>query len=185
MRVLRGEFKGRKLVSFKASHIRPTSDRVKESVFNILGAHIPGARVLDLFSGTGNLTVESLSQGAAEVTAVESHPRSIKIMKENFAHFDVTDKVRIVKSDAIKFLRRFEGEPFNIILIDPPFTKAMADETLKAVAESSVWSNETLIMIESSKHEKIDEAYGDLHAVDTRNYGDKLVSFFKFNGRNS
>src|ERR1700728_2910160 len=105
MRIIAGLFKGHKLVSFDEDHIRPTTDRVKESVFNILTPMIEGARVLDLFSGTGNLGFEALSRGAVKVDMIEKSPRSIAIIKKNIAHLKVTQGVEIHREDAVNFVK--------------------------------------------------------------------------------
>ena len=91
MRVISGKYKGRELVSFKADHIRPTTDRVKESIFNKLQSHIAGARVLDLFSGTGSLAIEAISREAESVTAVEMNKKSIEIIKKNLQLLKITE----------------------------------------------------------------------------------------------
>src|SRR5437870_2154456 len=118
MRIIAGKFKGRKLVSFDEEHIRPTTDRVKESIFNILAPYLDGAKVLDLYSGTGNLSFESLSRGAFSVTAVEVSKRSIQIIYRNQELLKVGDELTVVKGDAVDYLKKYQGEAFDIILID-------------------------------------------------------------------
>lgn len=179
MRVIAGRFKGRVLKSFDASHIRPTTDRVKESLFNILMNHIEGARVLDMFSGTGNLSIEALSRGAAHVEAVEKHPKSIKIIYENFKLLKIENEIKVHKEDAFTFMKKYKGEPFDVILIDPPFTEALADSIMIEIEKTGLFHKETVIAIESAKKEKILEGYGRLQAIDTRLFGDKVLTLFK------
>ncbi len=178
MRVISGKFKGRKLVSFDQDHIRPTTDRVKESLFNILAPFIENSLVLDLYSGTGNLGIESLSRGAAHVTFVESNIKSIKIIDKNIELLKIADGIDVVKNDVLNFLREFEGDPFDIILIDPPFPSLICLKTLELVAKSKVAGSDTRIAIEHSKREILPEKIGRLTCIDTRNYGDKLLAFF-------
>lgn len=190
MRIIAGRFRGRKLASFDADHIRPTTDRVKESIFNKLQGHFDGARVLDLFSGTGNLALECLSRGASYVEAVEMSRKSIAIIQKNIELLQIEkNEIRVVCDDVLKYLRANKGPTdftaFDIVLADPPFTKTMADEVLKALAESSVVGQETVVMIEASSHELVEERYpcnGPLKPLvrfDQRDYGDKKISYFQ------
>lgn len=179
MRVISGKFGGRRLVSFSADHIRPTSDRVKESLFNKLNEFWDSARVLDLFSGTGNLAIEALSWGASSVESVELNSKSLEIMKKNFDLIGIKSEAKVIKSDVIKYLKNYKGEPFDVVLIDPPFTEKMAHAVMETLATSKVWGPHTIIAIEYSKHEKMESQYGSLMSFDTRNFGDKLMSFFQ------
>src|SRR4051812_43364744 len=116
MRIIGGKFKGRNLVSFKADHIRPTTDRVKESIFNKLQNDIPGGRVLDLFSGTGNLAIEALSRGADYVIAVELNRKSLMIIRENLEILGIKNEIEVVGDDVLKYVRKYTGPPFDVIL---------------------------------------------------------------------
>lgn len=180
MRIIAGRLKGRKLVGFSASHIRPTSDIVKGSIFNKLQMHIDGASVLDLFSGTGNLGIEAYSRGARHVTFVENHTQSLKILKNNLNTLDLVGPgVEVIAMDVMKFLSSYKGAPYNIILIDPPFTKELAHPTMLRVAESAAIDSDSLVVIESSKRERLDSDYNDLKRYDVREFGDKTVSYFE------
>ena len=179
MRVIGGKYGGRKLVSFSAEHIRPTSDRVKESIFNILQGYWEDSRVLDLFSGTGSLGIESLSRGAREVISVESNGKSIEIMKKNLSLLKVEAGFLIRKMDVMSYLSAYEGESFDVVLIDPPFTEKLAHKVMTAVSKSQVFGDDTTIIIEWSKFELLEKEYGELVACDQRDFGDKLVTFFK------
>jgi 16S rRNA (guanine966-N2)-methyltransferase len=183
MRVIAGKFKGRQLVSFQADHIRPTTDRVKESIFNKLQGYFEDARVLDLFSGTGNLAIEALSRGAAEVIAVELSKKSIRIIEENLKKLQIQDEIQVVSADVLKYLKNHNGPAFDVIFIDPPFTEKMAHEVLQALALSSVMGEHTVAIIESSAHERLDDEYGTLVRFDQRDYGDKLASYFQIKGQ--
>src|ERR1700753_2948061 len=112
MRIIGGKYKGHHLTSFQASHIRPTNDRGKESLFNIWQADVEDARVLDLFSGTGNLGIEALSRGAREVTFVDKNRKSIEILKKNLEKLRVDEPHKIVMKDALSFLKQ-ETEPYD------------------------------------------------------------------------
>lgn len=178
MRVIAGRLGGRRLRSFSADHIRPTTDRIKGSIFNKLMHLIEGARVLDLFSGTGNLSIESVSRGACQVVAVESSKKSLELIKANLKDLGIEREVSVVSKDVFNFLKAYGGEPFSIILIDPPFTEKIAHKVMAALAESAVWDKGSVVVIEAAAREQLDEVYGSLHCFDLRNYGDKKVGFF-------
>lgn len=178
MRIISGKYKGQVLNSFSASHIRPTTDRVKESLFNILQSQIPQSRVLDLFSGTGNLGIESLSRGAASVTFVESHPQSLSIIRKNIEKLKVSEPYDIISKDVISFLKNPPAQQMDVIFADPPFTKAMADEVMQTIAQTSLFAPHTVMAIESAKKEKLEDRYGSLSRIDQRIFGDKVLSFF-------
>ena len=179
MRVIAGRFKGRRLVPFKHKGLRPTTDFVKESLFNQLASRIPGARVLDLFAGTGSLSIEALSRGAQEVMAVEKHPQSLKVLFKNLEHLKITEGVQVFKDDVVKFLKIYKGPPFDIILIDPPFTQKMAHTTMAVLSSSSLATPTTFVMIEASQKERLDERYGSFELFNQKKYNDKKVSFFE------
>jgi 16S rRNA (guanine966-N2)-methyltransferase len=179
MRIIAGRFRGRRLVSFKADHIRPTTDRIKESIFNKLQSELEGARVLDLFSGTGNLTCEAVSRGAAHVDAVELSKKSIAIIRENLNLLGIEDEVRIICDDVIRFLTRYEGVPYDLIFADPPFTEKLADQLMEAVKGSAVFGDQTLLMLESSSHEILKDKYEGMDKVDDRDYGDKKITYWR------
>lgn len=179
MRIIAGKLKGRRLVSFDAGHIRPTSDRVKESLFNILQHDIPGSRVLDLFSGTGNLAIEAWSRDAAYVEAVESHKTSLRIIADNLRGLKLEKEIRVIKKDVFQYLRAYASEPFDIVFADPPFTEKVAHAVMEAMASSKVCRVGGLVVIESSKHERMDDNYGVFKLLDRRDFGDKSASIFR------
>lgn len=179
MRIISGKWRGRKLSAFKAPHIRPTTDRVKEVIFNKLQFDIDGARVLDLFAGTGNLSFESLSRGAKEVISVESHPKSLSLIEKNRSLFKDTNNLTVFRSDVIKYLNRNSMLDFDIVLIDPPFTKALSDEVLKVLSESGPLNPNVRVFIESSSQEEVEETYGDLVCKTCLAFGDKFLREFR------
>lgn len=179
MRIIAGRFRGRRLASFKADHIRPTTDRVKESIFNKLQGYFDETRVLDLFSGTGNLACESISRGAKTVDAVELSKKSIAIIQQNLSLLEIEDQVRIFNEDVLKYLSNYRGTPYDVIIADPPFTEKLADQVLTGISQSETLGPETIVVIEASSHEVVKEGYEKLERRDTRDYGDKQVSFWR------
>ncbi|MBE8163517.1 MAG: 16S rRNA (guanine(966)-N(2))-methyltransferase RsmD [Bdellovibrionaceae bacterium] len=179
MKIIAGRFKGQNLQSFKNKNIRPTMSKVKETVFNKIQFQIDGARVLDLFAGTGSLGLEALSRGAAFVDFVEKHPSSLKILKENIKIVKTEDQVNIFKEDVFSFLdKKHSTYLWDIILIDPPFTQKLANDVMLKIATLPFSKDEAMIIIESTKHEIIKDSYMDWHLKDQKNFGDKKLSFF-------
>ncbi len=179
MRIISGKYGSRRLVSFRADHVRPTTDRVKEVMFNKLQGEIEGARVLDLFSGTGNLAIEALSRGALHVTAVEKHPQSIDIIQKNRDLLQIPKAdLTVVRKDVLRYLQGPFTEGFDIVFIDPPFTEEMGDEVLKAYGQSELARFAAKIFIEAGKKEVLGDQYGTLTLVDRKNYGDKYLSLY-------
>ena len=178
MRVISGKFKGRQLVSFQAEHIRPTTDRVKETLFNKLMGQVEGARVLDLFSGTGNLAIECLSRGAAWVDLVENHKQSLAIIRENLSKLKIQADFKIVPVDAFSYVEAYRGEPYNLILADPPFTRAWAHDLTLKIGASLLLAPEAIFVVEASSKERMDENYPGLNRLDQRPFGDKHLNFF-------
>lgn len=179
MRIISGRFGGQQLVGFKADHIRPTTDRMKESLFNKLMNYWEGAKVLDLFSGTGNLGLEALSWGANFTCFVEKNPKSVEIIRENIKKLRVEPELYELRSvDVFAFLQSFKGEPFQVILADPPFGEKLSQELMNILSHSTVWSQESIVVLESSKKDQPEDRYGRLKKYDVRDFGDKVLSFF-------
>lgn len=177
MRIIAGKFGGRKLVSFRADHIRPTTDRIKGSLFNQLEARsiLENARVLDLYAGTGSLGLEALSRGAQSVTAVELNKASIDIIEKNCQLLGVKAGYSIQRGDVLKWLERYRGVPFSLILADPPFTEKLAHSTLHALSQSESVGPGTVIVLESGAKEHVADQYDRLELVSKRSYGDKTA----------
>lgn len=179
MRIIAGTFKGHRLASFDEEHIRPMTDRVKESLFNILRNDVDHAKVLDLYSGTGSIGLEALSRGAMSVDFVELNPKSLKIILKNIETLKVQGLCQTHKKDVLKFLKSYHGEGFDLVFIDPPFPLKICKDTLMALAVSQALKKTTKIVIEHSVHEKLDSKINSLTLIDTREYGDKILSFYE------
>ncbi len=179
MRIISGKYKGRHLTAFQAANIRPTTDRVKESLFNILMGEIEEARILDLFSGTGNLAIECISRGAAWVDLVENNRKSLGIIRENLALLKIEDGYKVFSIDVFKYIKQYEGPAYNVVIADPPFTRQWAHELAEAIGSSRLLGAETTVVIEASSKEQMETAYPGLIRLDQRKFGDKNLNFFK------
>lgn len=180
MRVIGGTLRGKKLVSFKGKNIRPTSDRIKESLFNIISSYVEdGIRVADFFAGTGNLGIEALSRGAGAAVFVEKDNNSLAIIRKNIDLCRLKERSKVIALEADKAIAFLEkkGESFDIIFLDPPYNKGLAHETLELLG-GSVLSEGALVVAEYATQEKVEENYGKLKMIDTRRYGDTSLSFF-------
>lgn len=146
MRVITGSARGRKLFEPKDMAIRPTTDKVKESIFNIVQFDIEGRRVLDLFAGTGQLGIEALSRGAAHATFVDESNDSIKIVRANLEHCKLTGEV--VRENAVSFLERC-GK-YDVIFLDPPYKTGLIDAVLRKIIQFDILSDGGIIICETS-----------------------------------
>lgn len=167
MRIVAGRFGGRRLVIPKDDRVRPTADRVREAWMSILGADITGARVLDLFAGSGALGLEALSRGAASVTFVELNPPSLQALRENIVALEVEDAVTVHRGDALRFAERLPGGAFDLVLADPPYTTDQASRLV------SLFRRNRFGRILSVEHRSDQQLDGD----DTRRYGDTAITF--------
>jgi len=179
MRIIAGKYRGHQLVSFKADHIRPTTDRVKETLFNKLQFYLADAKVVDLFCGTGNLGIEALSRDAQFCTFVEKNPKSLAITRQNLEKLKVpAASYKIINRDVISFLKSYTGDAFDIIFADPPFTEKMAHDVMEAAAQSAAFGAQTRLAIESQAKERMEDRYGALIRYSKKDYGDKHLSLF-------
>lgn len=178
MRIISGRLKGRRLKNFKASHIRPTTDRAKESIFNKLATYLEGASVLDLYAGTGNLSIESYSRGASSIVAVELSRKSAQIIRDNLKLFGISEAILLVIKDVFSYLTSYTGDGFDLIFVDPPFTQKLADKTMQALVRSKVLNDDSIIIIEATKHETINDNYDNWVLWDRKDLGDKSISFY-------
>jgi len=181
MRVIGGSARGRKLKAPKGVTVRPTAARVKESLFNILPHKFSGLRVLDLFAGSGNVSIEALSRGADEVVMVEESARSAATIRENLTRLGLNCKAQLWIAPVNRSLRKLDaaGEKFDLIFLDPPYDKGLATKTLEAISRSFLLSPAGVIAAEHSGREILKACYGDLILNDQRRYGDTLLSFFR------
>jgi 16S rRNA (guanine966-N2)-methyltransferase len=184
LRMISGSARGRRLLTPKKFMIRPTADRVKESLFNILVVLIGSFdqyRVLDIFAGTGNLGIESLSRGAAQVVFIDSHKESVILVAKNLRMLGFTDRSRVIEKDALAALRFLEKTetPFHLVFIDPPYRKGLAERVLEYLADSILIDENSLVIVEVSSSEILPTVFDNLKEFDRRIYGDTAVAFFQ------
>ena len=178
MRIIGGKYKSRVLASFEGDNVRPTADRVKESLFNILSLRFYGARVLDLFSGSGSLGIESLSRGAQEVVFNDVSKDSIAILRKNLKTLKIADGdgVRIYTLDAQLCLAA-QREAFDIIFIDPPYRLECGVEAIKTIAQKGLLKENGVLVFERDR--PFEGEIDGLEAYDQRKYGKTYLTFFR------
>ena len=154
MRVISGKARGTSLYSLEGSHTRPTTDRVKESMFSIINFNIPGAVVLDLFSGSGALGIEALSRGAKKCYFIENSRQAADIVKKNIEKARVGESAVLQVIDFKAFLNS-ANEKFDVVLLDPPYNKKMCDEAMKIIFERNLLADDGVIMCETEYGEVI------------------------------
>lgn len=183
MRIIAGAAKGRRLFSPKGSRIRPTSDKVKEALFNILNGRIGSfseTAVLDIFAGTGNLGIEALSRGAAEAVFIDDHRDSVALVKKNLDLTGFSDRSRVIRLEAVAALKSLETgcTTFRLVFVDPPYHKGLLEKILEYLATSRLIDENSLVVAEFSPKEKLVTAFGPLREFDRRTYGDTALAFF-------
>lgn len=173
MRIISGSARGAKLKAPKGMNTRPTADRIKESLFNILGGEVYDAKVLDIFSGTGSLALESLSRGAASAVMVDMASDSICTMKFNAAHTHLADKCTIMKADVFAALKKLhlQKQEFNIIFCDPPYHKELCRRALEALQEYPVMAGSALVIMEHATDDELPDECGSLQLLRRKAYG--------------
>lgn len=173
MRIVGGKYKGRVLSEFKGNDVRPTSDMVRESLFNILQFKIYGKSFLDLCSGTGAMGIEAISRGAGQVTFNDSSKQSIALIKSNLEKLKVQENYKILNFDCISLLKN--GQKYDIIFIDPPYKSDLKDKCLE-VAHLSLNEGGMVILEDENKWVK---ELDNLVQFDSRKYGRVHLTFFK------
>jgi 16S rRNA (guanine966-N2)-methyltransferase len=182
LRIIGGEFKGRKLLSVRGRNTRPTADRIREALFNILSAQIYEAVVLDLFAGTGALGLEALSRGAQSAFFIESNKNTLSILKRNIQACNVESRTTEVQWNIVKNLNCIRSmEPaFNLVFMDPPYNKHLLEPTLSNLHESCCLDPSARVIIEHSTLETLPAGVLPFELVDQRSYGKTLVSFLRY-----
>jgi 16S rRNA (guanine966-N2)-methyltransferase len=178
MRIISGQFKGRRISPPKGLPVRPTTDMSKEALFNVLNNHFSfeGLKVLDLFAGTGNISYEFASRGSSPITSVDGDFGCVKFIKQTTSEYDFP--IAATKSDVFKFLER-NNATFDIIFADPPYglDQATFEKIVLLVFEKNALSEEGMMIIEHSKYTKLDHLP---HFSFKKSYGGSIFTFFEF-----
>ncbi|GAB4336053.1 MAG: 16S rRNA (guanine(966)-N(2))-methyltransferase RsmD [Calditrichia bacterium] len=177
MRIISGKYKGQRIYSAKNMSIRPTTDRVKEYIFNILRDFVEDVRVLDLFSGAGSLGIEALSRGASSVTFVDNSYHSTQVLKNNLRRLNITEPYEVVKKDVLSFLRQ-NKEPFDLVFADPPYKWGKFVELLPLVFLEENLSDYGLFVLESERTHFVEWNTNVYELIRQKKFDRSIISFF-------
>ena len=177
MRIISGRKRGHKLLEFEGENVRPTTDRVKESVFNLIQGFVPDAVCLDMFAGSGALSFEAISRGAQKAVCIDSDKRSIDIIKKNALSLGFFEDCDIVNMSCFDYVER-TTEKFDIVFLDPPYNKNFIEPVLDALIKNDVLNEDGIIVLESDGTDFHDEFEG-LDIYRQRKYGRTYITIYK------
>jgi 16S rRNA (guanine966-N2)-methyltransferase len=186
MRVIAGTYRSRQLKSLNTPNLRPTSDRLRETLFNILSPRISGASFLDLFAGTGAVGIEALSRGAQEALFVENHPPAAKLIRENLTALGIKSGATVLQLDALAALEKIQQRqkdaafPYDFVFLDPPY--AAAEQYLKVMAflaAAPFVTPDTIVIAEHTRKFELPEEFAALERVRVLKQGDAALSFYR------
>lgn len=185
MRVTGGQVRGRHLAPLKGLQIRPSSDLVRQAIFNLIGQDIPGIMVLDLFAGTGSLGIEALSRGALGTLFIDRSIQAIKLINKNLQRCGYEAVGSSMKKDLGRGMprnRAFLKNRFGLVFMDPPYGKGFIPPLLKELSERKILSPSSIVVTESSKIDTLPASLRELQQVDRRTYGETKISIYHYGG---
>jgi 16S rRNA (guanine966-N2)-methyltransferase len=187
MRVIAGTYRSRILKSLKGLALRPTSDRLRETLFNILGPTVPGSRFIDLFAGTGAVGIEALSRGAAEAIFVENHAPAAALIRRNLESLGIRSGAPVFLVDALRGLEKIAAKrkpgdpPFDFVFLDPPYAAAEEYSRVLQFLGAATFLAPTATVIAEHRHTaQLPESIGQLRRIRVLKQGDASLTFFRF-----
>ena len=178
MRVITGKARGIQLKTPEGMQTRPTADRVKEALFSIIHFDIPGAKVLDLFGGTGQLGIEALSRGADRAVFVDAREDACKLIRENLTRTKLQSTAQVVRSDYMDYLNRCR-EPFSIIFLDPPYAEEYLEKSLKRITEIDILQSGGIIVTERPLGKELPWEFDGFQRSKDYKYGKTLLTIYR------
>jgi len=186
MRIIAGTFRSRQLKSLKGDALRPTSDRLRETLFNVIADRVPNSRFLDLFAGTGAVGIEALSRGAREAVFIENHAPGAALIRKNLASLGIQSGARVIPVDALRGLEKLASEPsarttpFDLVFLDPPYAAAPDyQRVLGFLGEATFLAATSLVIAEHRYSFDLPEAVGNLQRARVLRQGDASLTFYK------
>jgi len=182
MRIIAGTYRGMHLRTLKGGKLRPTSDQLRETVFDVLGPRLRGAAFLDAYAGTGAVGLEAISRGAHDVVFIEHHRPASLIIRQNLAGLKIDSGYALLTCDVLKGLERLEreGEHFDIVFLDPPYEEIREyHHTLRQLARGRLLRPESIVVAEHSKHIQLEENYLTLARTRLLRHGDAQLAFYR------
>ena len=183
VRVIAGSARGRRLRLVPGEGTRPITDRVKEALFNILGADIRGAGILDLFAGTGSVGIEALSRGAARAVFVDIHLRAVETIQANLELTGLSQMAQVIRGEAFGYLRSGSSRPFDYVYLAPPQYQGVVPKVLTAIdSRPSILNPDGWVIAQLDPHEELQASLLHLVEIDRRRYGNTLLVFYELPG---
>ncbi|MBN2565550.1 MAG: 16S rRNA (guanine(966)-N(2))-methyltransferase RsmD [Candidatus Eisenbacteria bacterium] len=180
MRVIAGRLRGATLRVPRKGSVRPTYDRVRESVFAILEPFLPGVAVLDLFAGSGSLGIESLSRGCAFASFVENDREALAAVADNVDRLGLSGQCRILRRDALAALAgRVPGSPFGVVFVDPPYASGLGLRSVNILGSCDILADSAIVVVEHDARDELPERAGRLLRFRTKTYGTTAVDFYE------
>jgi 16S rRNA (guanine(966)-N(2))-methyltransferase RsmD len=181
MRIIGGERRGRKLVEWEDSSIRPMRDFVRSALYNILSDFVDGAAFLDLYCGTGSVGLEALSRGAQSCTFVDRSADACAIVRRNLDALDFLPRGEVIQGEALDVLDRLRhlGRRFDLVFVGPPYYRELAPRALEGLGDAALLCDDPVVVAEIHSTESIHDAFGRLSLVDHRRYGDNQLWFYR------
>jgi len=178
MRVITGKARGIQLKTPEGMLTRPTADRVKEALFSIINFDIPGAKVLDLFGGTGQLGIEALSRGAASAVFVDAREESCRLIRENLKRTKLEQDAKVIRSDYLDYLSRCR-EQYNIIFLDPPYAEVFLENAIKRITEIDILQSDGIIVAERPLGKELPWEFEGYTRSKDYKYGKVLLTIYR------
>jgi 16S rRNA (guanine(966)-N(2))-methyltransferase RsmD len=184
VRVIGGSYRGRRLKTVPGLNVRPTSDRLRETLFNILAPRIGDSRVLDICAGSGAVAIEALSRGASEAVLIDQSRAACKIILENLQAIGLIDEARVMNRDALAAIKQLEIEArlFDIIFFDPPYASPLYSQMMNQLASSSIVHAEAILVVEHHIKNPIEPVYGKLKMYREVKQGESALAFYSVVG---
>jgi 16S rRNA (guanine(966)-N(2))-methyltransferase RsmD len=182
MRVISGTYRGLHLGTLKGGNLRPTSDQMRGTLFDVLGPGVEGARFLDAYAGSGAVGIEALSRGAAEVVFIEHHRPAQQLIRKNLATLGIESGYYLLRSTVAAGLERLEeeGSQFDFVFLDPPYKEISEyHHVLRLLGRSHLLDSRSLVIAEHSRHCFLEEEYGNLRRERLIRHGDAQLGFFR------
>ncbi len=180
MRVISGTRRGKKLFSPAGDATRPTLDSVKESIFNLIQFDVADSYCLDLFGGSGQLAIETVSRGASGAVVCEISRDAAEVIKKNIKACGFTDNISLFTTDALAYIASYRGRPFDIVFSDPPYGSGLCEKSLETLSKSpAALSSSALVVCETAADAKLGETYGPLTLIKERKYGHVRIWIYR------
>ncbi|WP_454190529.1 16S rRNA (guanine(966)-N(2))-methyltransferase RsmD [Paenibacillus sp. Marseille-Q7038] len=182
MRVISGTAKGRPLKAVPGTGTRPTTDKVKEAVFSMIGPYFEGGNVLDLFAGSGGLGIEALSRGMDKGIFIDLEPKSIEVIRANLKATKLDSKAEVYRNEAGRALKLLakRAYQFDLVFLDPPYRMKNVDELMLAMQENDMLSEDAIVVVEYDAGHEYEETFGHFDQIRKTTYGDTAISVYHY-----